>query len=94
MRRWVDALRAGQPDSQHLDLVDLGTPADQITTIIDTSALLEVREAAIALHRSQTSPYEVMPAELRRQFLTTEHLRRVHPPWTGGPQETDIFTAR
>ena len=93
MRRWVEALRAQQPNSKHLDRGDLGTPEDQITTVIDTSQFLKVREEAIALHRSQTSPYEVMPAGLRRQFLTTEQLRRIHPPWTGGPIETEIFNA-
>jgi len=30
-------------------------------------------------------------AELRREFLTTECLRRVHPEWNGGPIETEIF---
>jgi hypothetical protein len=50
-----------------------------------------VREQAIALHASQTSPYAVMPDELRRTFLTVERLRRVRPPWPGGPVETDLF---
>jgi LmbE family N-acetylglucosaminyl deacetylase len=91
MRKWVAALQKGQPDSQHLQLADLGTPEELITTVIDTSALLEIRERAIAIHRSQTSPYEVMPAALRREFLATERLQRIHPQWTGGPAETDIF---
>jgi LmbE family N-acetylglucosaminyl deacetylase len=91
MRKWVAALQEGQPESQHLQLADLGTPEELITTVIDTSALLEIRERAIAIHRSQTSPYEVMPAPLRREFLATERLQRVHPPWTGEPIETDMF---
>ncbi len=65
---------------------------EQITTVIDTSGVLERREEAIRLHRSQTSPYEVMPAELRREFLTAERLRRIRPPWDGGPVETQVFT--
>ncbi len=91
MRKWVDALVEQQPDSEHLELGNLGTPEDQITTVIDTAELLELREAAIAVHRSQTSPYEVMPAELRREFLTAERLHRVRPPWSGGPVERSIF---
>lgn len=91
MRKWVDALVHEQPDSEHLGLGDLGTPDDEITTIIDTTRFLELREKAIAVHRSQTSPYEVMPAELRREFLTAERLQRVHPAWDGGPVETDLF---
>ena len=93
MRKWVEALVREQPDSEHLGLGDLGTPEDKITTIIDTTEFLELREQAIAVHRSQTSPYEVMPAGLRREFLTAERLQRVHPDWDGGPVETDIFAA-
>jgi hypothetical protein len=91
MRKWVEALVREQPDSEHLGLGDLGTPEDKITTVIDTARFLELREKAIAVHRSQTSPYEVMPAGLRREFLTAERLQRVHPDWDGGPIETDIF---
>jgi LmbE family N-acetylglucosaminyl deacetylase len=92
MRRWVEALIEQQPDSEHLGLGDLGTPPEQITTIVDTTSLLERREQAMALHRSQTSPYEVMPADLRRDFLTGEHLQRVRPAWNNDPIETEIFS--
>ena len=91
MRRWVDALVEQHPESQHLGLGDLGTPADRVTTVLDTTDLLERREAAMALHRSQTPPFDVMPSELRRDFLTAECLQRIRPPWNGGPRETDIF---
>ncbi len=91
MRKWVVALTEQQPDSEHLALNDLGTPAERITTIVDTTHLLEQRERAIGLHRSQVSPYEVMPTELRREFLTAERLRRVRPVWDGGPVETHLF---
>lgn len=91
MRKWVDVLRADQPDSQHLDLGDLGTPESEITTVIDTARFLDRREEAIAVHRSQTSPYEVMPPELRREFLSAERLRRVMPAWDGGSVESDVF---
>jgi len=91
MRKWVEALVREQPESEHLGLGELGTPEDKITTVVDTTKFLELREEAIAVHRSQTSPYEVMPDELRRQFLTAERLQRVRPDWDGGPVETDIF---
>lgn len=92
MRKWVEALAAGQPDSDHLALGELGTPEEEITTVVDTTDHLDLRERAIAVHRSQTSPYEVMPADLRREFLTAERLRRVRPAWAGGPVEPEIFT--
>ena len=93
MRRWAEELRRRQPDSDYLEFDELGTPDDQITTVIDTVEHLGRREQAIATHRSQTSPYEVMPADLRADFLSSERLRRIHPAWDGGPIETAIFTA-
>ncbi|MGZ6993575.1 MAG: PIG-L deacetylase family protein [Acidimicrobiia bacterium] len=93
MRKWVEVLKAKQPESEHLGLGELGTPEALITSVVDTSAVLQVREQAMALHASQTSPYEAMPDDLRREFLTVERLRRVVPEWAGGPLETDIFPA-
>jgi LmbE family N-acetylglucosaminyl deacetylase len=91
MRRWADALVEQHPESKHLDLGELGTPAEVITTVVDTADLVARREAAMELHRSQTSPYEVMPSDLRRDFRSAERLRRVRPGWTSGPIETEIF---
>ena len=84
MRRWVEELQRRNPDAAHLGLGDLGTPDDQITTLLDSSDVLDLRERAVAAHASQRSPYDVMPPELRREFLTNEALRRVHPPWPDG----------
>lgn len=92
MQRWVEELMANQSDTEHLALGQLGTAEELTTTVIDTTEHLDRREAAIALHASQTSPYEVMPADLRLDFLTGERLRRVVPPWTGGRLETRIFS--
>jgi LmbE family N-acetylglucosaminyl deacetylase len=93
MRRWVEEMRRQQPDSDYLGFADLGTPDEQITTVIDTTKHLGLREQAIATHRSQTSPYEIMPADLRADFLSAERLRRVYPAWEGGPIETVVFAA-
>lgn len=90
MREWVQTLASGRPDSEYLALGDLGTPDEQITTVIDTSKHLALRERAIAAHRSQTSPYEVMSTSLRREFLSAERLRRVHPAWPGGSIESEL----
>jgi LmbE family N-acetylglucosaminyl deacetylase len=92
MRRWAEEMRRQEPDSDYLGFADLGTPDEQITTVIDTTEHLDLREQAIAFHRSQTSPFEVMPADLRVDFLSAERLRRIYPTWTGGPRETTVFT--
>ncbi len=81
MRRWEAELRRRNPDAAHLGVGELGTPDDQVTTLLDTSDLLDLRERAMAAHASQTPPYDVMPPDLRRDFLATDALRRVHPPW-------------
>ncbi len=93
MRRWVDELERQRPDAAHLALGELGTPDSAITTLLDTDDQLPVRERAMAMHASQASPYDVMPPDLRRDFLTVERLRRVRPPWPGGAPETELFDA-
>jgi LmbE family N-acetylglucosaminyl deacetylase len=91
MQRWLEHVAAANPSSGHLTIEVPGTPEDCITTVVDTTELLPQREQAMAAHASQTSPYEGLPDELRRAFLTAERLRRVAPVWSGGERETDIL---
>ena len=93
MAKWVAALRAQNPDSNYVHLEKLGTPEEETTTVIDTADMLATREEAMALHRSQTSPYEVMAPDLRREFLSAERMARVVPAWDDGPTESEIFSA-
>lgn len=91
MTRWVDHMARHDPSWEHLRGAVLGTPDDVITTVVDTGPHLEERQRAIAIHSSQRSPYDSLPEELRRAFLSTEHLRRVRPEWGGGPLESELF---
>jgi LmbE family N-acetylglucosaminyl deacetylase len=93
MRRWLDRMRSQRPDVEHLDgdTDALGTPDENITTVIDATEHLQLRERAIAVHASQTSPFDGLPDDLRRAFLATIHARRVLPPWPGGTAETSLF---
>jgi LmbE family N-acetylglucosaminyl deacetylase len=91
MDRWITELRARHPGSDHLALGQLGTPDDEITTVVDTARHEELRWRAIRAHASQASPFEVMPPDLQRQFLAVDRLRRVRPPWMGGPLEQELF---
>jgi LmbE family N-acetylglucosaminyl deacetylase len=79
MHRWASHMASVQPDLAHLREAELGTPDEELTLVVDSSDHLPDRERAIALHRSQTSPYEGLPDELRLAFLTRDHLRRVDP---------------
>jgi N-acetyl-1-D-myo-inositol-2-amino-2-deoxy-alpha-D-glucopyranoside deacetylase len=76
MRRWLDEMRSVAPDSpyQAIDASQLGTPDHLITDVLELPDLVDVRERAIAAHRSQRSPFEDLSPELRRSFLINTHL--------------------
>ena len=80
MERWAAHMAQAQPDLAYLRDTVLGTPDSEIDLVLDTTALLSVREQAVAAHASQTSPFEGLPDDLRRAFLTREHLIEVRPP--------------
>ncbi len=84
MDRWAAerGLEAGVYAAQPLGRLD----AD-VTTLLDTSALLESRRSAIKAHATQASPFNGLSADVEIAFLTKDHLIRVVPPWTGGPTE-------
>ena len=67
----------------------LGTPDDEITTVVDVREHLDLRWKAIRMHASQSPPYDAMPPELADAFLTTDRFLRVEPVWSGGEVERD-----
>lgn len=73
MARWV-AHRRGASDDAYLSLGELGTPDEDITTVVDVTAHLPKRWEAIRAHASQTSPYDGLPDDLQREFLATDRL--------------------
>ncbi|MGY1815218.1 PIG-L deacetylase family protein [Blastococcus sp. SYSU D00820] len=79
MRRWLDEMRRLRPDTAYLGLdpAALGRLDAEVTDVLDVSAVLDRREAAIAAHRSQASPFDGLSPELRRAFLATDSLARV-----------------
>ncbi len=79
MHQWVRHHAGNADAAAYVELPDIGTPDERFTTVVDTSAHLAARECAIALHRSQSSPYDGLPDDLKRAFLTSEHLIRVNP---------------
>ena len=79
MRRWLEEMRVLRPGTAYhsLDPADLGRDDAEITDVVDASEVLDRREAAMAEHRSQASPFDGVSDELRRAFLTRDHLVRV-----------------
>jgi LmbE family N-acetylglucosaminyl deacetylase len=71
----------------------LGTPDDDITTVVDASALVDARWQAMRAHRSQVPPYAAMSPGLQAAFLGLDRLRRVRPAWSGGAVEDDWVPA-
>jgi N-acetyl-1-D-myo-inositol-2-amino-2-deoxy-alpha-D-glucopyranoside deacetylase len=72
-------MRLVRPDTAYhaLDPATLGRDDADITHVLDTAAVLDRREAAIAEHRSQASPFGGLSQDLRRAFLATDHLAQV-----------------
>jgi LmbE family N-acetylglucosaminyl deacetylase len=79
--------------SQFTGYDELGTPDEQITTVVDTSDQLDLRWRAMRMHASQVPPYDAMAPDLQRAFLTADHLIRVDPPWTSEAVERELFPA-
>lgn len=71
----------------------LGTPDEDLTTLVDVADLLDLRWRAIRTHASQVPPFDAMGPELQHGFLAVDRLLRVDPPWTGGPTETTWLPA-
>ena len=91
MHEWVRHNAGDAAASAYTELPEIGTPDDDLTTLIDTSEFLPDRLSAIALHRSQRSPFDGLPDDLTRAFLGREHLIRVNPPWSGGAIERELL---
>lgn len=79
LRRWLQEMQSVRPDTAYhsLDPATLGRDDADITDVLDITGVLDRREAAMAEHRSQTSPFDGVSPELRRAFLTRDHLARV-----------------
>lgn len=91
MHAWIRHHAADEGKVAYTTLPEIGTPDEDMTTVIDTAGLLSRRRAAIALHRSQRSPFEGLPDDVQLRWLGREHLVRINPAWTGGPLETDLM---
>ena len=80
---------ADRPDGPLRDLppeqrARLGTPAAEIDTVVDVAEYRELKQRAIAAHRTQTGeggPLSNLPEERREAMLAREHFVRVPLPW-------------
>ncbi len=77
MERWANHMRGTGGGDAYLASVELGTPDEDITLIVDVAALLPTRWAAIRAHASQSSPFDDLPPDLQHHFLAFDRLRLV-----------------
>lgn len=80
MSRWAEHRAKVDPDSAYLRGLELGTPDEQVTDVLDTGRHLAARWEAIGRHRSQASPFDGLPEDVQQAFLTREHLIEVIAP--------------
>ncbi len=93
MRQWVERMRADQPDKEHVQEAGpiLGTPEEEISTLIDVREHRAQLALAMLEHASQDSPYDGLPDDLRDAFLNTARTRRVVPEWDGSTREETLL---
>jgi N-acetyl-1-D-myo-inositol-2-amino-2-deoxy-alpha-D-glucopyranoside deacetylase len=77
MARWAEQLRAAGEGEAYLAFAELGTPDEEITLVVDATAELGARWAAIRAHASQPSPYDGLPPDLQLEFLAVDRLKLV-----------------
>jgi N-acetyl-1-D-myo-inositol-2-amino-2-deoxy-alpha-D-glucopyranoside deacetylase len=77
MARWADQMRASGGGDMYLSMGELGTPDEEITTVIDVRHHLAQRWASIRAHASQASPYDDLDESLAEEFLGRDRLRLV-----------------
>ena len=80
MRRWADHMATVDPDLAYLQLGELGTPDEEVSVVLDSRDVYDLRWEAIRAHRSQSSPFDGLPEDLARAFLERDHLLAVDPP--------------
>ncbi len=83
---------------QTIESSEMGTPADQLTTIVSVDDVFDLRFAAMFAHRTQFGPESMFarfPDALARELMAIDCFRRIHPaPLSDGhmPDETDLWS--
>jgi LmbE family N-acetylglucosaminyl deacetylase len=90
MDDWLGELKAaGVLDAYHE--MELGRSLSDVTTVVDVEHVIDARRAAIAEHRTQTSPFTGVSDKLAQQLLARDYFIRIVPAWEGGPVETTLL---
>jgi LmbE family N-acetylglucosaminyl deacetylase len=79
MDRWLAEMKAQGALDAYTDL-ELGADDARITTVLDVTDVAAVRQAAIAEHRTQFSPFTGVSADLEQLLMSRDYLIRRVPP--------------
>lgn len=71
----------------------MGTPDEDVAAVVDVSAHSDQKCDALTAHASQSDGAFLLglPGGIGAAVFGRESFVRVVPPWTGGPQEDDLF---
>jgi LmbE family N-acetylglucosaminyl deacetylase len=85
----------GEEPLTAIDEVPMGTPDEEVTTVVDVAAWLEHKRAAMAAHRSQIGPdsffLNTPPELVERAFATEAFVLEAGTPGVTTGVEDDLF---
>ncbi len=94
-RMWQDMRSMGiSPPFASQELDALGTPDDEVTTIVDVTPFVDTKIASLACHRTQITadgPFSQLPPEMLRDIMRTEYFTLISPPDAG--RDGDVLAA-
>ena len=70
----------------------LGTPDDEVTTVIDVTSDVETKIASLACHRTQITangPFSQLPREMLHDIMRTEYFTLISHQETG--RDVDVL---
>jgi LmbE family N-acetylglucosaminyl deacetylase len=74
------------PPFASLDIDSLGTPDEEVSTVLNVSQYVETKIASLNCHRTQidpNGPFSKLPAEAVRRYMSTEYYTLVRPERAG-----------
>ncbi len=92
-RMWQQMLNAGiTPPFASLDIETIGSPDEDVTTVVDVGAYVETKVASLNCHRTQidpNGPFAKLPQEMMREIMSTEYYTLAVPK--EGDKEADLL---
>jgi LmbE family N-acetylglucosaminyl deacetylase len=92
-RMWQQMLDVGiTPPFASLDIETIGSPDEDVTTVVDVGAYVEIKVASLNCHRTQidpNGPFARLPQEMMREIMSTEYYTLAVPQ--GGGKGADLL---